>query len=160
MVKSNGGSSCKCTAYLPWILYGLAVLLTIYLVNEGVPLWRAYLRSVVLFCVGIQGLWSTIGYFMFTERAARCMGWAPSHFQTVLGAASLSLGLIAVASFFITNWLIPVGLIAAIFYAACAIIHIKDRSVRKTKTPCNCSSMYFYMNVVVAVTLLIAIGSY
>jgi len=54
------------------------------------PILQAYvvdrlLRYLLIFPVGIQGLWAFIGHVFFPEQAAAAIGWEPSPFQFEVG---------------------------------------------------------------------------
>ena len=159
MAKSATNSKHKLTTYVPWILYGLAILLTIYLVGQGATFWRGYLRALVLFNVGIQGIWAAIGHLLYSEAAAKCIGWTSSPFQKEMGVCNLAIGITGILSFFMTNWLMPVALIAAILYVGCVWIHIRERVVRKNKASCNSGPM-LYNTILVCASLFLCIIAY
>lgn len=150
--KSNGGRKDKAT-YFPWILYALALILTFYLMSHGVTFLRSYLRSVVLFNGGIQGLWAAAGHLARPEQTAKKIGWPSSGFQTEIGGANLAIGITGVLSFFIPTWSMATALIIAIFYGVCAYAHLKDS---RNTAPCNKGPM-LYNTVVVSATLFLAV---
>lgn len=152
MAAKTASSGRKAT-YFPWILYLLALALTVYLMFLGSPFLRSYLRSVVLFNVGVQGFWAGLGHLMRPEQTANKIGWTSSGFQTEIGSVNIAIGITGILSFLITNWAIPIGLVAAIFYAGCAYAHIKDRH---NKAPCNMGPM-LYNTILVSVTLFLAV---
>jgi hypothetical protein len=140
----------------PWIFYALAWLLTFYLMYKGASFWNSYLRSVVLFNGGFQGIWTSIGHLMLPKEAANNIGWKPSAFQTEIGAANLAIGITSVVSYLMPTWLAPVALIIAIFYAGCVYVHVKDRLLNNNKAPCNSGPM-LYNTILVSASLFIAL---
>lgn len=148
--KSSAGSKMT---YFPWVLYILALILTFYLMSQGVSFWRSYLRAVVLFNGGVQGLWAAIGHLTRPEQTAKKIGWPSSGFQTEIGAANLAIGITGILSFFITMWIMPVALIIAILYAGCVYAHLKDC---RNKAPCNMGPM-LYNTILVSATLFLAV---
>nr|WP_246520116.1 DUF6790 family protein [Ancylobacter lacus] len=75
------------------------------LAAAGIALWRgprppgmgriveALLRSILVFPVGLMGLWGFLGHVFFADQAAASIGWAPSPFQFEVGMANLGIGL-------------------------------------------------------------------
>lgn len=137
----------------PLLLFFIACLFTfdsVYL--KGEYLWDQLLYNMVFFSVGIQGLWAAIGHLFFPEQAAKHIGWKSSGFQTEIGFVNLSLGIVGVMTYWNFSWILPVGLIAAIFYTGCAYIHIKERIQKSNKAPCNSGPM-LYSTIMIAACL-------
>jgi Family of unknown function (DUF6790) len=51
------------------------------------------LRYLMLFPVGLMGLWAAVGHLLFPAESAQAIGWATSPFQSEVGSANLGLGL-------------------------------------------------------------------
>jgi len=49
------------------------------------------LRYLFIFPLGLQGLWAFVGHTVFSEDAAREIGWADTPFQYEVGVANLGL---------------------------------------------------------------------
>lgn len=145
----------KLSTFLPWIFYGGTLLTTAYLIMTGHPFWISYLRSIVFFNVGIQGIWAAIGHLFFPARAAHAIGWQPCGFQTEIGATNLAIGVTGILSMFFFSWVVPIALVAAILYAGCIYIHIYDRIVNKNNAPCNSGPM-LYNTIIVVISIIAA----
>ncbi len=150
-------SKATFSSIFPWILYGLAIFLTGYLVGTGNKLWISYLRSVLLLNGGVQGLIVAFGHLFFPKQTSRTIGWQSSPFQTEMGFTNLAIGITSIVSFFLPSWALATGLILAILWLGCALVHIRDRVVNKNEAPCNSGPM-LYNTLFVSITLFITIG--
>jgi len=105
----------------------------------GVAIWREprpvsrgfvidrLLRYLLLFPLGLQGLWAFIGHMFFAEQAAASIGWANTPFQYEVGVANLGLGLAAIyAAFKGFEARLGVAIVGACFLIGAGIIHIVD----------------------------------
>ena len=105
----------------------------------GVAIWREprpvsrgfvvdrLLRYLLLFPLGLQGLWAFIGHVFFAEQAAASIGWANTPFQYEVGVANLGLGLGAIyAAFKGFEARFAVAIVGACFLIGAGIIHIVD----------------------------------
>jgi hypothetical protein len=143
--------------YFPWILYGLALLTTFFLMmEEDKSFWQSYLQAVVFFMGGVQGFWAGISHLLFPVAAAQQIGWTSNGFQTEMGATNMALGVTGVLSWFHPHWLVPVALTIIIIFAGCAYVHIRELTVKKNKAPCNSGPM-LYCTILVCSSLLMAL---
>ena len=105
----------------------------------GVAIWREprpvlrgfvidrLLRYLLLFPLGLQGLWAFIGHVFFAEQAAASIGWANTPFQYEVGVANLGLGLAAIyAAFKGFEARLAVAIVGACFLIGAGIVHIVD----------------------------------
>ena len=153
--KSNQFFKNVFGTYFPWILYIIALGTTYYHVSVlGMNFWVSYLKAVVFFNGGIQGLWAAAAHLFFPEPTAKQIGWAPSGFQTEMGATNLALGITGILTWWHPAWRLPLALCIAVIFAGCAYAHIRDRIVNKNAAPCNTGPM-LYNTILVSVTLFI-----
>lgn len=145
------------TTWIPWILYGCALILTAVLVLQGEVLWPTFLRSLVFFMYGIQGLWAAVGHLCFPVQTASKIGWQSCQFQTEIGFANLAYGIIGVASFFFFHcWAEAVALMGVIFYTGAVYTHIKDVCERKNSASLNSGPM-LYSTIVTVLSVFISL---
>jgi Family of unknown function (DUF6790) len=50
------------------------------------------LHYLILFPVGVMGLWAALGHLVFPAESAQAIGWAQSPFQSEVGSANLGIG--------------------------------------------------------------------
>ena len=150
--KTKGFSLCS---WFPWLLWAVALILSFVWMGQGRSFWKSYLTWVVLFNGGIQGLWGALGNLVYPSRTAKKCGVQPCVFQTVVGAADLSLGIMGILSFFYASWLLPVALVIAIFYAGRVFAHVKESRTSRTASGCCCGPMV-WNTAAVSLTLFLA----
>ena len=81
---------------LAWVAALLAAVVAFVLGPRPLATWRLIdqlLRFIMLFPVGLMGMWGFMGHVFFADQAAASIGWAPSPFQFEVGMANLGLGL-------------------------------------------------------------------
>jgi Na+/melibiose symporter-like transporter len=85
------------------------------------------LRYLMLFPVGLMGLWAALGHLAFPAEAAQAIGWATSPFQSEVGAANLGIGLAGLyAAFRSYEARFATTLVVAGFLCGAGIVHIGD----------------------------------
>jgi hypothetical protein len=140
-------------SFFPWVLTLCALISTMYYAG---CFWEDFLKFTVLFNGGIQGLWAAVGHLLFPERVAKAIGWKTSGFQTEIGATNLAIGITSLLSFLHPEWLTPIALIIAIFYAGCVYVHIKERLFKENDSPLN-SGPILYNTIFVMIILVIGL---
>jgi hypothetical protein len=85
---------------------------------------RRYLSWLLLLAVGVDGIWAGIFHVFFPTIASAQIGWQPSPFEFEIGIADISLGVVAVASFWRSlSFQSAIASYAIIFYAGVTIGH-------------------------------------
>ncbi|QFY63397.1 hypothetical protein FZ934_24325 (plasmid) [Rhizobium grahamii] len=85
---------------------------------------RRYLSWLLLLAVGVDGIWAGIFHVFFPAIASAQIGWQPSPFEYEIGIADISLGVVAVASFWRSlSFQSAIASYAIIFYAGVTIGH-------------------------------------
>jgi len=85
--------------WVPLLAWLAAIVVAILMLLRGprpITVGRAIdqlLRYILVFPVGLMGLWAFIGHVFFAEQAAASIGWATSPFQFEVGMANLGIGL-------------------------------------------------------------------
>ena len=141
-------------SFFPWVLTLCALISTVYYAGH---FWEDFLKFTILFNGGIQGLWAAVGHLFFPQHVAKAIGWKSSGFQTEIGATNLAIGVTSLLSFLHLEWLTPVALIMAIFYAGCVYVHIKERLFKENNSPLNSGPM-LYNTIFVMFVLLIGLA--
>lgn len=86
-----------------------------------------YLAWLLFLAVGIQGIWAGVTHVFFPETGARYIGWQTSPFQTELGFADLSIGIVAVLSFWQgMEFRAAVVIYISLFYIGVSFAHVRD----------------------------------
>jgi hypothetical protein len=85
------------------------------------------LRYLMLFPVGLIGLWAALGHLVFPAESARAIGWATSPFQSEVGAANLGVGLAGLYAAF-SSWRarFATTLVVAGFLGGAGAVHIHE----------------------------------
>lgn len=83
---------------LPALLFIVALLAAGAGRRHG-PAAKRFLSWILLFPIGVTGLWAGAFHVFFPAAAARLIGWDVSPFQFEVGMADLAIGATAVAAF-------------------------------------------------------------
>jgi hypothetical protein len=85
------------------------------------------LRYLLLFPVGLMGIWGGIGHIFFAEEAARAIGWQPSPFQYEVGVANLGVGAAGLyAAFSRFEARLAANLMSGCFLIGAGVGHIRE----------------------------------
>ena len=85
------------------------------------------LRYLLVFPLGLQGLWAFVGHVFYPAQSAAAIGWPDSPFQFEVGVANLGIGLASLyAAFRAFEARLAASLAAAAFLMGAGVIHIKD----------------------------------
>lgn len=78
------------------VLFAAAVLIAL---RKGAPLAARLLEWLLLLPIGVGYVWAGFFHVFFPEVAAQSIGWQVSPFQFEIGVADMSIGLLAILSF-------------------------------------------------------------
>lgn len=127
---------------------------------RGLPLIAdRLLRYINLIPLGLMGLWGALGHIVFSDQAARAIGWAPSPFQIEVGAANLGIGLVGVIAAFYANWgfRAAAAIMAAGFLGGAAVVHVVEITATGNLAPGNAGPI-LYTDVLTPLSLLILLA--
>ncbi|BAF86446.1 hypothetical protein AZC_0448 [Azorhizobium caulinodans ORS 571] len=81
---------------------------------------------ILLFPVGLVGLWAALGHIVFAAQAAASIGWAPSPFQFEVGVANLGIGVAGLIGVWYRNWgyRLAVAVMTGGFLGGAAVGHV------------------------------------
>lgn len=109
------------------------------LAAAGIAVWRGprpvarafvidrLLRYLLVFPLGLLGLWGFVGHVFFPALSAASIGWADSPFQFEVGVANLGIGLASLyAAFKGFEARLAASLAGAAFLMGAGIIHVTD----------------------------------
>ncbi|MBB3773063.1 hypothetical protein FHS55_003694 [Angulomicrobium tetraedrale] len=84
------------------------------------------LRYILVFPVGLMGVWAFIGHVFFAEQAAASIGWAPSPFQYEVGMANLGIGVAGLIGGFLGSpgFRAAVGVVMLGFLGGAGVGHV------------------------------------
>ncbi|WP_029005010.1 DUF6790 family protein [Azorhizobium doebereinerae] len=84
------------------------------------------LADILLFPVGLMGLWAALGHIVFPAQAAASIGWAPSPFQFEVGVANLGIGLAGLVGVVYRDWgyRLAVAVMTCGFLGGAAVGHV------------------------------------
>ena len=118
---------------VPILLWVAALAATCIAVWRGPrPVARAFvidrlLRYLLVFPLGLLGLWAFVGHVFFPAQSAASIGWADSPFQFEVGVAGLGIGLASVyAAFKGFEARLAASLAAAAFLMGAGVLHVTD----------------------------------
>ncbi|MGU3494691.1 DUF6790 family protein [Xanthobacteraceae bacterium A53D] len=117
------------------------------------------LGEVLLFPVGLLGLWAALGHLAFASQSAAAIGWAPSPFQTEVGFANLGLGLGGVLGYVYRNWGYRLGIavVTAGFLWGAASLHIIE-IVRTGNLAAGNAGPILYTDILTPLALLVLLA--
>ncbi len=118
--------------WFPVVMWVAALVVAILMTLRGprpikaAALFEQLLRYILLFPVGIMGLWAFTGHVFFAERTAASIGWATSPFQFEVGMANLGIGLAGVIGAFVASpgFRAAVGVVMIGFLGGAGVGHI------------------------------------
>ncbi|WP_127090460.1 DUF6790 family protein [Aquabacter cavernae] len=120
---------------------------------------QALIRSIMLFPVGIQGLWGALGHLGFPAQTAASIGWAPSPFQFEVGVCNLGVGVVGLIAAYRTSWnfRLSLSLFMLFFLGGAAWGHIIQMVSTANFAPGNAGPI-FYTDMLTPVSLLILLA--
>lgn len=102
------------------------------------------LRYLLVFPVGLQGLWGFVGHVFFPAQQAAAIGWPDSPFQFEVGVANLGVGIAALyAACRGFEARLAVSLAAGTFLLGAGVVHIKDIVAAGNLAPGNAGPILF-----------------
>ena len=118
--------------WFPVVMWVAALVVAILMTLRGprpitaTALVDQLLRYILLFPVGIMGLWAFIGHVFLAERSAAAIGWATSPFQFEVGMANLGIGLAGVIGAFVPSpgFRAAVGVVMIGFLGGAGVGHL------------------------------------
>ncbi|HEY9213689.1 MAG TPA: DUF6790 family protein [Ancylobacter sp.] len=118
--------------WFPIAMWIVALVVAVLIVLRGsrpikaAALFDQLLRTILLFPVGLMGLWAFTGHVFFAERTAASIGWATSPFQFEVGMANLGIGLAGVIGAFVASpgFRAAVGVVMIGFLGGAGVGHL------------------------------------
>jgi len=142
--------------YVPIILYILAFVFAYFMHNLATSFYSALFFGILLFSVGIQGIWAWMGHCFFSERVAKHIGWQTSPFQHEVGYANLGFGIAAILAFFWPIFAPGVAVGITIFMLGAAWGHVREMIKAKNFAPGNAGPIFF-TDIIIPVTIIICL---
>jgi hypothetical protein len=122
---------------VPLIMF-VAAMLIATIVRRPAAIAERYLAWLLLLSVGIDGIWAGIFHIFFPGIASGEIGWQPSPFEFEIGVADLSLGIVAVMSFWRSlSFKSAIAFFAALFYAGVVVGHFEQAFAHGDYSPDN-----------------------
>jgi len=102
------------------------------------------LRYILVFPLGVQGLWAFFGHVFMPEESATSIGWEPSPFQYEVGVANLGIGLASLyAAFKGFQARAAVAVVATCFLGGAGIGHLRDIAMGDNLAPGNAGPILY-----------------
>ncbi len=117
------------------------------------------LHYLMLFPVGLMGLWAAVGHLVFPAESAQAIGWATSPFQSEVGSANLGIGLAGIyAAFRSFDARLATALVVAGFLGGAGVVHIDEIMRTGNLAPGNAGPILFtdFLTPIVILLLLAA----
>ena len=106
------------------VLFAAAILIAVL---KGSPLPGRLLEWLLLLPIGVGYVWAGFFHIFFPEAAAQSIGWQVSPFQFEIGVADMSIGLLAILSFWRTlPFKTVVALYIVLFSVGVTIGHVRQ----------------------------------
>lgn len=122
---------------VPLIMFVAAILIAT-VARRPAPVAERYLAWLLLLSVGIDGIWAGVFHIFFPGVASAEIGWQPSPFEFEIGVADLSLGIVAVISFWRSlSFRSAIAVFAALFYAGVVVGHFEQAFMHGDYSPDN-----------------------
>ncbi|MFQ5537529.1 MAG: DUF6790 family protein [Gemmatimonadota bacterium] len=124
-------------------------------------LWEVLLLWVILFWIGVGGVWSFLGHTLRADEVAAFIGWrAGSPFQLELAAYHLAFAVLALLAFWIRDGLWIATVVGkAIFLYGAAMVHLWDWRLTGNTHDGNTGVMTLWVgDVLVPTVMLILLG--
>ena len=117
------------------------------------------LRYILLFPVGLQGLWAALGHIVFAAQSAAAIGWAPSPFQFEVGVANLGIGVAGVVGAFLSSWhyRLAVAIVSCGFLGGAAAGHLVQIAATGNLAAGNAGPI-LYTDVLTPLSLLVLLA--
>ena len=124
-------------------------------VFEVLLLWFLFIM------VGIGSIWAFIGHVFMANTIATMIGWpAGNPFQTEVGIANLSFGILGILSLKIRdNFWIATVIAVSVFYLGAAYIHITNIAQTGNVAPGN-AGYALYIDILIPIILIILLLAY
>ncbi|MEZ2126217.1 MULTISPECIES: DUF6790 family protein [unclassified Sinorhizobium] len=107
------------------VVFCLGALLAGATLGRPEPWPDRYLSWLLLLAVGADGVWAGFFHVFLPEIASRQIGWQPSPFEFEVGIADLSLGMVAILSFWRRfEFKAAIAVYAILFHAGVSIGHV------------------------------------
>ncbi len=115
--------------------------------------------GILLFPVGLMGLWAALGHIVFAAQAAASIGWAPSPFQFEVGVANLGIGLAGLIGALYRDWgyRLAVAVMTCGFLGGAAVGHVVQIAKTGNLAAGNAGPI-LYTDVLTPLALLILLG--
>lgn len=121
---------------------------------------EVFLRNIILFSIGLQGVFAFMGHAFMADKVAEQIGWPTgSPFQFEIAVANLAMGLAGIACAFIKNkyyWLAVVQ-IAAVFIFGAAYGHFVQHA-KGDNSPYNWGIFLFFGDIFVPAVYTLLMG--
>jgi hypothetical protein len=140
--------------YFPVILYVLAWIVTLVFRTHDSDFNQALFSNILLFNIGLQGIWAWLGHCFHSEKVAASIGWTTSPFQHEVGYVCLAIGVTGITGYFLPAFSYGAALVASIFLGSAAFGHIRDIIKNKNFAPGNAGPM-LWMDILIPIHVLV-----
>ncbi|TCT08166.1 DUF6790 family protein [Aquabacter spiritensis] len=151
--------------WFPLVMVALALLCAFVAVQRAPrPLPPGFaadrlIRYIMLFPMGIQGLWGALGHLGFPAETAASIGWAPSPFQFEVGVCNLGIGVVGLIAAFYARWnfRLALAIYALFFLGGAAWGHVIQMMTAGNFAPGNAGPIFF-TDILTPLSLLILLA--
>jgi len=119
------------------------------------PFISTLLLYVLIFSVGLQGLFAFIGHYFRSHEVAEYIGWPKGNlFQKEIAYTNLAFGILGILCIWLRGdfWLATI-IGKSVFLFGAAQVHITDKIKNKNLHPGN-SGAVLYMEIIIPVVLI------
>lgn len=142
--------------YVVYLIAAALIATAVQVIFWRTPLFQTLLLWLLVFKIGLGGLWAFLGHYFKSDEIAEYIGWpAGNPFQKEIAFTNLALGTSGVLCFFFRDgfWLATI-VFATVFLVGAFSVHVADQKASGNKAPGNAGPV-FYADLAVPLALWI-----
>lgn len=131
--------------YVVYLLVAALLATGVDMLLSDAPIVTALLLWLLVFNVGLGGIWAFLGHYYKSDEIAGYIGWpAGNPFQKEVAFTNLALGSCGVLCFFFRDgfWLATI-VFASVFLLGAFSVHVKEQRESGNSNPGNAGPVFF-----------------
>ena len=127
--------------------------------TKAVDIIETIIMFMLLFNVGLGGLFAFAGHTLMADQVAAKIGWTTgSPFQFEVAVANLALGVLGLLSFwFRQNFWLATSIAYTVFLLGAAAVHIREMLVNRNFAEYNTGALIFAGDIAIPLALLVLV---
>lgn len=130
--------------YVIYLAIAAVVAAGVHVVFWDAPIAATMLLWLLVFKVGLGGIWAFMGHYFKSDEVAAYIGWpAGNPFQKEIAFANLAQGTCGILCFFFRGefWLATI-IFSSIFLLGAFSVHVKDQRESGNRNPGNAGPVF------------------